>query len=138
VIVVDASVWVAWLTSTDAHHTASREWLSACFRGSKLLAIPQFAVVEVVGAIARRSGSPELAKKAATLVLKCPGLQLYHLDDAQFDTALRLPSTKRLSGADALYVALAQMLRVPLVSWDTEHLERAGGLIECFRPTVDG
>ncbi len=35
-----------------------------------------------------------------------------------------LASTLRLRGADSIYVAVADRLRVPLVTWDREHRRR--------------
>ena len=37
-------------------------------------------------------------------------------------------------GADAVYLAVAQRLQLPLVSWDGELLERAAALVTTYRP----
>jgi len=133
-IVVDASVWVAWLTATDAHHAASRAWLARWMKRGRTISIPQLAVIEVAGAIARRSGSPALGRKAATTVLSFPGLHLYRLDDYLFAESAVLAAEGRLRGADAVYVAMARCFGVPLLSWDAEQLERAGAVVTAVRP----
>jgi predicted nucleic acid-binding protein len=40
----------------------------------------------------------------------------------------------RLRGADAVYVALAEALHAPLVTWDQEQLTRLADLIPVFTP----
>lgn len=41
----------------------------------------------------------------------------------------------RLRGADAVYVAVADQLSLPLVSWDVEQRERAAARVEVIVPT---
>ena len=52
------------------------------------------------------------------------------------DVALRLAAHLHLRGADATYVALAQHLDVPLVTWDDELLQRTGGIISVYTPAT--
>jgi len=137
VIVVDASVWVAWLVATDAHHAASRSWIRRWLRRGGTVAIPQLAVVEVAGAIARRSGVAALGRRAATTIMALPALRPYPLDEAAFASATALAAEHRLRGADAVYVALARELAVPLLSWDAEQLARAGTVVTSMRPMDD-
>ncbi len=40
-------------------------------------------------------------------------------------------------GADALFVASAELLDVPLVTWDREQRERAGNRVTCITPGVE-
>lgn len=133
-IVVDASVWVAWLTATDLHHAASRRWIEDWLRMGRTLLTPELALIEVAGAIARRSGRPESGRSAAAKVLSCPTLGLYSLDGRLFRLALDLASARRLRGAHSVYVALALQQHVPLISWDREQIERASPLVRGFRP----
>jgi predicted nucleic acid-binding protein len=54
----------------------------------------------------------------------------HRLGRASAELAVRL----RLRGADAVYVAVAAHLKIPLVTLDTEQRERAKGLIEVKTP----
>ncbi|MCB0215073.1 MAG: type II toxin-antitoxin system VapC family toxin [Caldilineae bacterium] len=134
-IVVDASVWVAWLTASDAHHAQSRAWLATWLDRSRTLTTPELAIVEVAGAIARRSGRPELGRRAAAAVMACPSLDVYRMEAHDVRLATTLAADRRLRGADAIYVALAQALDLPLVTWDAEQIENSRGLVEAHRPT---
>jgi predicted nucleic acid-binding protein len=48
--------------------------------------------------------------------------------------AADLAANQRLRGADAMYVAIAQGLKIPLVSWDQEQVARASGAITAYMP----
>lgn len=88
---------------------------------------PEFAVVEIACAVARRHRDGQAGRVAARLLRRNPRLQL-------IDTLRLLPIAEEvgcrvfLRGADALYAAAAQATGTPLVTWDREMIERAGAL----------
>ena len=55
------------------------------------------------------------------------GLQAYHL-----------AANLRIRGADAIYVALAQSLSIPLITWDAEQQQRTVGHITTYTPSSYG
>ena len=99
-IVVDASVWVAWLTASDAHHAQSRAWLATWLDRSRTLTTPELAIVEVAGAIARRSGRPELGRRAAAAVMACPSLDVYRMEAHDVRLATTLAAEYLIPGND--------------------------------------
>jgi predicted nucleic acid-binding protein len=50
------------------------------------------------------------------------------------DAAARLAANHRLRGADAVYVSVAHVMNLPLVSWDREVQSRARGYITILQP----
>ena len=135
-MVVDASVVVSRLVLHDVHHEASRRWLARHVDGGGLVIAPVLLLPEVAGAVARRTGEPRLARRAVETVLRLPGLRLIPVDEALARSAARLAGRLRLRGADAVYVAAAAGLVLPLVTWDTEQRERAGRLVEVLVPEM--
>jgi predicted nucleic acid-binding protein len=133
-MVVDASVIVSRLVPHDVHHEASRRWLSRHVAEGGLLIAPALLLPEVAGAIARRTGESRLASRAVEAVLRLPQLRLVPVDDALARTAARLAGQLRLRGADALYVAAAAALRLPLVTWDMEQRNRGTPLVDVLLP----
>jgi predicted nucleic acid-binding protein len=133
-MVVDASIWVSGLVVQDVNHQASRRWLNQSLATTDPPIIPTLALAEVAGAIARRTGVPHLGQQAAEEILHAPGLRLVALDAALGTEAARLAATYQLRGADAVYVAVAHLLNVPLVTLDNEMPARAGGLIQIVQP----
>ncbi len=78
-----------------------------------------------------------MAARALKFIQGIPGLRLVPVDHplgrASADLAVRL----RLRGADAVYVAVAAHLKIPLVTLDAEQRERAQELIEVRMPQAD-
>ncbi|MCC6191195.1 MAG: type II toxin-antitoxin system VapC family toxin [Anaerolineales bacterium] len=134
VVVVDASVWVSRLVTDDVFHTASRRWLAQHAQDGGQWVAPALMLAEVVGAISRRTGQPELAHRALKHLLKLPGLRLVALDRRLGKAAAQLAASAGLRGADAVYAALAQHLSIPLVTWDEEIGQRAGDLGTIIQP----
>ena len=132
-MVVDASVLVSHLVPHDVHHSASRAWLTDHVRDGGLVIAPALLLPEIAGAVARRTGAPRLAQRAIEAVLKLPGLRL-PVDDVLGRAAAGLAARLRLRGADAIYIAAAVSLRLPLVTWDAEQRERAARIIEVVVP----
>ena len=124
-MVVDASVWVSRLVPRDLHHAASRDWLAHYMASGGLAIGPMLLLAKVAGAIARVTGDPRL-----------PSLRLAPLDRRLGQAAARLAADLRLRGADAVYVAPAQHLDTPLVTWDGEQLNRTGATITVYTPAT--
>ena len=83
------------LVTDDVFHTASRRWLTQHAQAGGQWVAPALMPAEVVGAISRRTGKPELATRALRHLLQLPGLRLVALD-------------RRLGKAAALLAAAAE------------------------------
>jgi predicted nucleic acid-binding protein len=133
-IVIDASVWVSRLVSGDVHHEASRRWLAEQIAQGMPIVGPSLLLAEIAGAISRQTGRPRLARSALRLLERVPGLRLLPLDQRLGTMAGQLAATLGLRGADAVYVATARMLGVPLMTWDLEQRERGGRVVSVRSP----
>ena len=118
----------------DAHHATSRQWYGPWLSRNRHVNGPILLLSEVGGAIARRTGSAAIAHQAIDDLLTDPALTLFPTDGHLGEMAARLAADLHLRGADALYVALALYLDVPLITWDDQQRERASHLIEVYRP----
>ena len=132
--VVDASVWVSRLVASDINHTASHKWLEAHVAGGGLMVVPVIVLAEVGGAISRRSGQPRLGRQAIESLLRLRALRLVAVNRALGEAAAHLAADLALRGADVTYVALAQQLSLPLVTWDSEQLARAAKIVVAYTP----
>jgi predicted nucleic acid-binding protein len=61
-------------------------------------------------------------------------VRLAPIDQALIVDATNLSADLGLRGADAIYVALAKQLGVPLLTFDTEQLTRPAGIITTIQP----
>ncbi|MCL4868350.1 MAG: type II toxin-antitoxin system VapC family toxin [Anaerolineae bacterium] len=133
-IVTDASVWVSRFLPEDSFHQASRAWLIETATAGVALVAPTIMLAEVSGSIARRTGNEQLGYQIVQQIRQLPTLQLITVDDTLGQLAAQVASSYRLRGADAVYLAVAQRLQIPLVSWDREQLDRAAALVTTYQP----
>ncbi len=131
---IDASVWVAYFLPHDRYHAATVSWLEAQTSAGRALAAPTLLLLELAGAISRRTGDPSVGLQAVRMVLAWPGLDLVPQDDALIEQATRLAADLAVSGADAVYGAAARRLLLPLVTWDDEQRARASRVVAAVSP----
>jgi predicted nucleic acid-binding protein len=136
VIVLDASVWISSLKTADVTHVISRQWIAAWMGTGERIYVPRLFLTEVGGAVARTAQSPDLGRKAIDDVIGNPAIRLIPVDDTLVDLASRLAAELLLRGADAIYVALAERMDIPLVTWDREQLVRAAFVIDVRQPSI--
>jgi len=135
-MVVDASVWVSRLVPQDIHYAVSRRWLAEQLANGELIIAPMILLAEIAAAVSRRTGDSDLAWRVILTLHQLPALRLVPIDVRLGQEAARLAAELRLRGADALYVAVAHALQLPLVTWDREQRERAAQLISVMEPQV--
>ena len=133
--VIDASVVVSFLVPEDSHHASSRRWLRQQLYNATPLVVPILLLTEVGGAIARRTQDAELAHRAVAQLQRLSALRIVAVDHRLGFLATELAVDLRLRGADAVYVALAAQLDLPLVSWDREQRERASARANVMMPS---
>ncbi len=133
-VVIDASVWVSRLVPSDVHHSISRVWLESRAAAGDQFVAPTLALSEIAGAIARRTGRPRSAHDAVAVIARIPALRLVPVDRRLAQLAARLAADHSLRGVDAIYVALASVLSLPLVTLDQEQLTRAASIITAQQP----
>ena len=105
--VVDASVWVSRLVPSDVNHKATVDWFERRGEEGSLLI------------------APAVMRPAIERLLRLSTLRIVTVDWRLAEHAASLAADLRLRGADATYVAVADRLHLPLVTWDREQRERA-------------
>src|ERR1035437_9173560 len=127
-VTVDASVWIAGQDSADPFCTASRLFFSHVVAAGVIIHIPAFARVEVACALARKLRNTLKAERLANLVFKTAGAKEHPMNTVLLAKALSVGTTNFFRGADGLYSATAEIVGTDRVSWDKNHLKRAGAL----------
>lgn len=127
-ITLDASVWVAGLDEADVCHAPSVRLLAALQSSRTPIVIPDFALLEVGCAVARRRRDPAAGPTAVAALRGIPTLRILAAGRTIPEPALELGTCALLRAADAVYAATARLTETPLVSWDRELIERAGAL----------
>jgi len=125
---VDADCWIATFDPRDPFHAPSVAFFNHISDRGLLIYGPEFVVLEVASAVARRLRDPIRGRQAAEVLRTHAGLRLYPHDEHLMRQALRLGTRQLLRGADALYAATAHLTSAQLISWDNELVRRAGAL----------
>lgn len=133
-MVIDASVWVSLFRADDVHHGIATSFVEAAIAARAELHVPNLAPAEIAGVFARQTQSTKLATRTVRAALAIPGVQRHGCDDALADQAYMIAARCKLRGADAVYAALAQHLRMPLITFDREILLRTARLVRGATP----
>ncbi len=134
-LVLDASVWVSASISADVHHDMTRSWLTNV-SSSDMLVTPALGLLETAGAVARRTGSATLARQIVNAIERLPNVVVVVPDAELWTLAVHVASERALRGADALYVAMAEALGMPLATWDEEQRKRCGRRVQVVTPST--
>jgi predicted nucleic acid-binding protein len=102
--------------------------------GGTMLIMPVLALVEVVGAVVRRTGHEDLGRQVIEDMTRASDLRLIPVGMDLARAAATLAASYRLRGADAIYAALADNLGLPLVTLDRELRIRLSGRITVVEP----
>lgn len=133
-VVIDASVWISLILPQDVNNTLARNWISRHTQSGGLLVGPDLLAVEVAGALSRITGHAQSAYQAANQLYLLPIMRIVHLDQRLVNEAMLIAAAHALRGADSMYVALAKIEGLPLVTFDREQLTRPAGIISTIRP----
>lgn len=133
-MIIDANVWVSAFIRYDTFHEVCRSWLRAQFARGRLLTVPMLGVAEVAGAVARIDNSTRRGLQIANWLLTSPRVRVISMHDELAGRAIGMAAGYQLRGADAIYVATAEELGLPLVTLDRELHERASSIVRVVRP----
>ena len=132
--VIDASVLVSRVLSTEAAFADSRELIEQLVEEEALLVLPAIALPEVAAAISRGAGDPILAMTAVSELRLLPGLEIIPVEASLSRLASKIAAVHRVRGCDSNYVALAQALDATLVTLDRQQRASAPAAVETRTP----
>jgi len=127
-LTIDASVWIAAADATDKFHQPSRGLLRKVVTDGIAVIQPSFGRTEVACALARRLRDGAQGQQLTHSLMNRMVTSEIAMDVAFLTATENIGTSLFLRGADALYAAIAQQSQGPLISWDNEHLQRAGGI----------
>jgi len=133
-VTLDASVWLAVISSAESSHDACLTLMLALVNRAVEMHQPGLFIVEVAATIARRTRNYALAMDVSRAASAAPHLVLYELDHRRAATAAHVAALCALRGADAVYVATARDAGATPITLDRELLERGVAVAQIQTP----
>ena len=120
--VVDASVWIAWHKKDDKFHAQARQIIQSLTSKQERINLPAIAFTEVAGAIKRTTKNNDDAL-GAVLFMKDTEPEVFVDFGVLEPIATEIAINHSLKGADACYLAVAQITRSNLYTFDKQQQE---------------
>lgn len=119
-VVIDTSVIIKWFADEEDSGKA-RLLLNRWWNRDLEIVVPELLIYEVTNALSFGKRVPKtlISKVIRDFLLAMP--QIYIVNPNTIDLCLKYVFEHGLTVYDAVYVALADMLKVPLVTADTKH-----------------
>ncbi len=133
-IVLDASVLVALFSPSDSFHGRSVKLFEELEAKDVDILIPSLALAEVTAALFRRTGNYEFAHAALRTLKESEVIRTEDVTVELASRAARLVRYAPLRGADAIYLALAELEDAVLYTFDSEQRERGKNIVETREP----
>src|SRR5438093_8990563 len=131
---VDASVFVNAFNPQEDGHAESLAFLAAIQEDGDPIIVPTLLLPEIGSAVARASDDSAGAVQYANATAALPHLTLVPLTSAMARQAAELAATRRLRGADAIYLVVARRYGTTVVSRDDEQRSRGSAVVTCLTP----
>lgn len=133
-LTIDANVFISAIVRQEVHHADSLALLQKLSDGPASAVCPTLVIVETVAGIARPTGNEDLARQGRILIEEFPGIRLQAPGLHLIRHAAEIAASHRLRGADAVYLAVAQIHRTTLITWDKEMLQRGPDVAPTVTP----
>lgn len=133
-VVLDASVLVALFSPHDPFHARAVALFTSLQERHADILIPTLALTEVTAALFRRTQNYDFAHTALRTLKESSVLRLEEVTVDLATRAARLVKYAPLRGADAIYVALAELEDAVLYTFDNEQRERGKVLVDTREP----
>jgi predicted nucleic acid-binding protein len=134
-VTLDASVWLAAAIPGEPDHEAARQVVDRLVRDGEPLDQPTLFVVEVAGAVRRRSGSAQQAADAVARIASLRSIRLHALAGPLAESAAGIAGVVGLRGADAVYLSTSVAAGATLVTLDHELRDRGRAVASVLSPS---
>ena len=132
-IVVDSSVLTAATIVPEPHHRAAESLMRSVNVRQVAIILPTLLIPEVMSAL-QRNRYPLARIRQLILAYRESGMIMTPVDLELADEAGKIAMLQGTKGSDSVFLALARLLGVPLITLDREQRERAPSDIEVFTP----
>jgi len=127
-VVIDASIWVAMLNADDKFHAQAESIFESLASNAETICIPAIAFTEVAGAIKRTTKDDNVAS-GAVYYMKGAVQEVMADFDKLEPLATDIAIKYGVKGMDAYYLAVAELTKSKLYTFDQQQEEAFGIMI---------
>lgn len=131
---LDASVIVNSIIEKEDYHEHSKNLMLKIKNQNILVVLPEIALPEIASAISKGTGNAELSLQFIKELRRIPNFVFIPVDADISDFASRLAAEKQLRGADAVYVAIASIFNMKLITLDEEQRRKSKDIVKAITP----
>ena len=133
-IVIDTSVWISHLVPADAHHTSTNACLNRISARPQRFSVPAIFLAEVSGVLARFDTPDAFVFDAVGEIDRSDRFNITPITLGHAMLAAAIARMAKIRGSDAIFVALAVSLEIPLLTWDKQQRERGARFCRTMTP----
>ena len=134
-VTLDASVWLAAAMPGEPDHESARAVVDHLVKARESLEQPTLFVVEVAGAVRRRSGSAQQAADAVAQIASLRTIRLHVLEGLLAESAAGIAGVLGLRAADAVYLSTSVSAGATLITLDHELRDRGSAVAAVVSPS---
>lgn len=128
-LTVDSSVVIAGIIENEARHQICKQLMTRLAKAEYTAVAPYTVLVEIAGALKRRTGSDKLAEKTWEELQRMETVNFFELTKDRANEAAILAMKLGLKGMDAVVVQIAKENNTGLVTLDDEIAEKVKGIV---------
>ncbi len=133
-IVTDASVWLSAILPTDVHYQYTIPWKHRVEASGEPIAVPAHFPAEVAGVLSRTGSDRSFIANTLDHIGSERLFTIYPISAAFGRLCAEMASLAAVRGSDAIYLALARFLDVPMLTWDKQQRERGSVFCRTMTP----
>jgi len=131
---IDASVIANSIIKEEEHHEYSVKLLLKIKNENIPVVVPEILIPEVASALSRGTQNSRLSLEFVMGLRKIPNFIFVPIDAEISDLAARFSAEGQLRASDAIYVSVASIFNVKLITLDVKQKEKANEFIKALTP----
>lgn len=121
---VDTSVFVASFVESEPLHSKAKKILHDIFNSDSYFILPYTVLVELISAVRRRTGSPEIALRVKKMIESNDHIKFVPLNELRIKQTLALSIDLGLRGMDTILVQVSKEFDTELITFDEEIIKK--------------
>lgn len=134
---LDASVVTNSFIEKEEYHKFSKRLVDKIKEENISVVLPEIVFPEVASAISRGLDDYRIALRFTEQLRQIPNFVFIPIDAELSTLAAKFAATNKLRGSDAIYVAVAFIFNVKLITLDSEQKDRVNGLVRALTPAEE-